>query len=85
MKVSFKIAECSLFGAKINKKHETHKRFRTFYMFLSIHCVEFLHLVMEHRSIVKTIPPFFRNMAYSKFSTQDSPCYCSIGIRISSR
>ena len=54
MKVSFKIAECSLFGAKINKKHETHKRFRTFYMFLSIHCVEFLHLVMEHRSIEKT-------------------------------
>lgn len=42
MKVSFKIAECSLFGAKI-KKHETRKRFRTFYMFLSTHCVEFLH------------------------------------------
>ena len=54
MKVCFKIAECSLFGAKINKKHETHKRFRTFYLFLSIHCVEFLHLVMEHRSIEKT-------------------------------
>ena len=54
MKVNFKIAECSLFGAKINKKHETHKRFRTFYMFLSIHCVEFLHLVIEHRSIEKT-------------------------------
>ena len=34
MKVCFHIAECSLFGAKINKKHETHKRFRTFYMFL---------------------------------------------------
>ena len=24
----------TLFGAKINKKHETRKRFRTFYMFL---------------------------------------------------
>ena len=34
MKVCFQIAKCSLFGAKINKKHETHKRFRTFYMFL---------------------------------------------------
>ncbi len=34
MKVCFQIAECSLFGTKINKKHETHKRFRTFYMFL---------------------------------------------------
>ena len=34
MKVCFQIVECSLFGAKINKKHETHKRFRTFYMFL---------------------------------------------------
>ena len=34
--------------------------------------VEILHLVMEHRSIEKTISPFFRNMAYSKFSTQDS-------------
>ena len=56
MKVSFKIAECSLFGAKINKKHETHKRFRTFYMFLSIHCVEFLHLVMEHREDNFTLP-----------------------------
>ena len=51
--------------------------------FLAIHCVETLHLIMEHRSIKKTIFPFFRNMAYSKFSTQDSPCYCSIGIRIS--
>ena len=34
MKVCFQIAECSLFCAKINKKHETRKRFRTFYMFL---------------------------------------------------
>ena len=33
--------------------------------------VEILHLAMKHRSIEKTIPPFFRNMAYSKFSTQD--------------
>ena len=32
---------------------------------LLIHCVEFLHLVMEHRSIEKTISPFVRNMAYS--------------------
>ncbi|WOZ85489.1 hypothetical protein KUA49_003575 [Segatella copri] len=48
---------------------------------LSDHCVEFLHLVMEHRSIEKTIFPFFRNLVYSIFSTQD--CYCCIGIRIS--
>ena len=61
MKVCFQIAECSLFGAKINKKHETHKRFRTFYMFLSIHCVEILHLIMEHRSIEKTTSLFNDN------------------------
>ena len=52
--------------------------------YVLIHCVEFLHLVMEHRSIEKTISPFFRNLVYSKFSTQDSSCYCCIGIRISS-
>ena len=51
---------------------------------LAIHCVEFLHLVMEHRSIEKTISPFVRNMAYSIFSTKDSSCYCCICIRISS-
>ena len=28
--------------------------------------------------------PFFGNLVYSKFSTQDSSCYCCIGIRISS-
>ena len=47
--------------------------------------VEILHLVMEHRSMEKAIFPFFRNLAYSKFSAQDNSCYCSIGIRISSR
>gem|GEM_PF-1683393 len=52
--------------------------------FLSIHCVEFLHLIMEHRSIEKTIFPFFCNMAYSKFSTQNSTSYSCICIRISS-
>lgn len=46
--------------------------------------VEILHLVVEHRSIEKTIPPFFMNLVYSKFSTQDCTCYSSIGIRISS-
>ena len=34
MKVCFQIAECSLFCAKIDKKYEPRKRFRTFYMFL---------------------------------------------------
>ena len=51
--------------------------------FSSEHCVEFLHLVMEHRSIEKTIFPFVRNMAYSKFSTQNSTSYSCICIRIS--
>ncbi len=46
--------------------------------------VEILHLVMEHRSMEKPLFPFFRNLAYSKFSTQDCTCYSSIGIRISS-
>ncbi len=46
--------------------------------------VEILHLVMEHRSMEKPPFPFFRNLAYSKFSTQDCTCYSSIGIRISS-
>ena len=36
MKVSFKIAECSLLGAKINKKHETRKRFRAYYMYFGV-------------------------------------------------
>jgi len=34
--------------------------------------VEILHLIMEHRSIEKATFPFFRNLVYSKFSTQDS-------------
>ena len=33
--------------------------------YVLIHCVEFLHLIMEHRSIEKATFPFFRNMAYS--------------------
>ena len=45
--------------------------------------VEILHLVMEHRSMKKTIFPFFRNLVYPKFSTQDCTCYSCIGIRIS--
>ena len=45
--------------------------------------VEILHLVMEHRSMEKTTFPFFGNLVYSKFTTQDSSCYCCIGIRIS--
>ena len=37
MKACFQITGCSPIAAKINKKHETRKRFRIFYMFLGDH------------------------------------------------